>query len=370
VSLHIPVGAGSIMRKLSKVSIALGLAAVACSGASPSGFATGSNGQDGQAPGTGQGGDGGLELADSQSGVEGGGGNTTGTPVIYADTDTALYSVDPVTKAVTPIGTFAGMGGGSGDDTMTDLAVNAEGDIYVNTETAVYRVTLPASPGSVPVTKVATIATTKDQSFYALAFAPPGVLGTGEMLVGGDGSGEVWAIDSATGATEDLGNFGRDPSDSSRIFGVSGDIVFYTDSTGKPTGLATIRSCTSSGSSCDKTDDYLAGIDMTALVNAFTSHTPAASLLAGIYGGSASSAGGGTGYGELFGLGAWEGDVYAFSRAGSSGSPPPQLVLVDTGTGTGTVAATSSSFTSGGWSGAGVSTKTTITIPPPPPPPK
>jgi hypothetical protein len=356
------------MRTISFVSMAfvgmglLGGGAVAgCSGAGTSGFGRGSGGTSG---GFGDStGDGSTVQLTTDSGQ--GGGNTSTTTAIYANSDTALYSVDPTTKVVTLIGQFEGAGG----NTVTDLAVNAEGDLYVNTETVVYKATLPAGSGPVSLSQVARIATQGYQSFYALAFAPPGVLGSGETLVGGDGNGEVWSIDTTSGAIQDLGNFGPVPSDRSRIFGLSGDIVFYLDGSGKPTGLATIRSCDSSGS-CDESDDYLAGIDMTALVDAYTSHTPAASLLLGLYGGSATSMGPGTGYGRLFGLGAWGGEVYAFSRVGSSGSPPPELVLIDTATGAGTAATATPAFTSGGWSGAGVSTRTSVTVPPPPPTPK
>jgi len=341
-----------------------GATAVGCGGADGSGFGHGGHG--GFAPGGGdQGGDGGLAL----NGDSSQGGSSSMTTSIYANSDTALYTVDPASKAVTLVGQFEGIGGGTGDDAVTDLAVNAEGEVYVNTETVVYKVTLPASGGPVPLTRVATIATSGSQYFYALAFAPPGVLGAGETLVGGDGNGEVWSIDPVSGATQDLGNFGPVLGDSRHIFGVSGDIVFYLDSSSMPTGLATIRSCDSSGT-CTETDDYLAGIDMTALANAYTSHTPAASLLGGLYGGSSTSTGSGTGYGKLFGLGAWGGEVYAFARAGSSGSPPPQLVLIDTTTGLGTVAPSSSGFSSGGWSGAGVSTRASVTVPPPPRAPK
>ena len=120
--------------------------------------------------------------------------------------------------------------------------------MYVNSETVIYKASLPATPGTVNLTKITTITPPPGASyvsFYALAFAPKGLLGAGEELVGGDSAGEVWAIDttgSTIGKVHDLGNFGKVPmkTDGS-IFGLSGDIVFYTDSMGNPTGLATIR---------------------------------------------------------------------------------------------------------------------------------
>ena len=297
---------------------------------------------------------------------DGGGGTTATSTTVYANTDDSLYSMDPATKKVSLIGKFAGMGGGTDDLNVTDVAVDANGDVYVNTATVVYKAALPAGgTGTVMLTKVATIAGQAKQKFFALGFAPAGVLGAGETLVGGDGNGELWSIDTTTGATIDLGGFGPDKT---RIFALSGDVVFYTDSSGKPTGLATIRSCQTGGTSCTSTDDYLAGIDMTALATAFTSKTPAASLLSGIYGGSTASKGTGITYGDLFGLGAWEGEVFGFQRGNSSGKSP-SLISIDTMTGVGKVIDSSFTF-SNGWSGAGVTTKVTITVPPPPAGPK
>jgi hypothetical protein len=276
---------------------------------------------------------------------------------IYADTDTSLYTLDPATNNVTLVGAFAGFG--SSSEGATDCAVNAAGDVYINSEVAVYKAVLPASPGTVQLTNRVAIAVQQNQSFYALAFTPAGVLGPNETLVGGDGNGELWAINPATGALSDLGNFGSNPAHPSDILGVSGDIVFYFNSMGAPTGLATIRSCSSGGSSCTKTDDYLAGIDMQALEMAYTSGTRAASLLAGVYGGGTNALGPGTQFGELFGLGAWQGTVYGFAHN------PAQLVTISTTSGLGALVPNATEPMDG-WAGAGVSTKTTITVIAPP----
>jgi len=291
---------------------------------------------------------------------------TTTTTTIYVNTDDSLYSLNPATKKVALIGTFAGVGGGTDDTSVTDCAVDANGIVWVNTQSVVYKARLPAGgTGAVTLTKVATIAVKPQQKFYALAFAPAGVLGAAETLVGGDGAGELWSIDTATGATVALGGFGPDRT---RIFALSGDIVFYTDGGGKATGLATIRSCAPGGGSCTATNDYLAGIDMAALAAAFTSGTPAPSLLSGIYGGSTTTKGSGVGHGDLFGLGAWQGSVFGFQRGGGGGKSP-SLLAIDTKSGAGTVIDSSFGFTNG-WSGAGVTTKVTINVPPPPAGPK
>ena len=332
---------------------------VACGSARTSGFDDDAGASSGGAS------SGGFSGADGGDGGAGAEAATTTSVTVYANTDDSLYSLDPATKKVTLVGKLTGMGGGTNDQNVTDCAVDATGQVWVNTPSVVYKAALPAGgTGSVVLTKVATIAAKAKQQFYALAFAPAGVLGPNETLVGGDGNGELWSIDTGSGATVDLGSFGPDKT---RVFALSGDIVFYSGAGGKPTGLATIRSCLPGGQSCIATDDYLAGIDMAALSAAFTSGTPAASLLGGIYGGSGTSKGAGVGFGDLFGLGAWEGTVFAFSR--SSGSKSASLLSIDTTSGAGTVIESSFGF-SNGWSGAGVTTKVVVNVPAPPPPPR
>lgn len=297
-------------------------------------------------------------------------GSVTVSTTIYAHTDDTLYSMDPQTKAITMVGKFAGTSGATNDKSITDLAVNAKGEVYVNSESVIYKAALPQSAGgTVNLTKLASISLQTGQRFYALAFVPVGVFGPNEALVGGDGNGELWSIDAQTGATKDLGNFGTDPNNTSNVLGLSGDLVFYLDANNKPTGMATVRSCTKGTSTCSNTSDYLVGVDMTNLAQAYSSGTPATTLLGGIYGGSSSSTGSGIGFGSVYGLGAWEGSVYGFSRGASGTTPkPPDLLALDTQTGKGSVVSNSFTFTNG-WSGAGVTTTVTISVPPPPPPP-
>src|SRR5260370_33543137 len=99
--------------------------------------------------------------------------------------------MDPSTKMITQVGAFAGMGGGTNDTAVTDCAVNAAGDVYVNTESVIYKAALPMTPpGTVQLTKIAAISLQPNQKFFALAFAPKGVLGSGEALGGGAGNGD------------------------------------------------------------------------------------------------------------------------------------------------------------------------------------
>jgi hypothetical protein len=296
-----------------------------------------------------------VDFGDSSTDSPTADGGTVTT--VFANTDTTLYSLDPQTNAITLIGNFAGTSDAGNDNAITDLAVDSAGDVYVNSESVIYKANIPQQiPGTVQLTKIASIALQSGQKFYALAFTPAGSLATGEVLIGGDGYGELYAIDTTNGTTKDLGSFGVDPSHSGYDFALSGDLVFYVDAKNNPTGLATVRPCKPKTTMCITTSDYLVAVDMTALASAYKSSTPAASLLKGIYGG-------GTGYGDLFGLGAWEGSVFAFARK-TSANPTPLLVTINTTTGVGTVVSSSFNFTNG-WSGAGVTTSVTVTVPPP-----
>jgi hypothetical protein len=342
-------------------------------GSNSSGGGSNSSGSSGGSNSSGSG-SGSFGSSSSSGGSSDAGGDVIVTvkTTIYANTDDTLYSVDPMTNAVTEIGPIAGAAEG-GAGTMTDCAVDANGDVYLNSESAVYKATLPSStPGTVNITQVASLGS--GTYFYALAFAPAGALdANNETLVGGDSKGNLYSINTQSGTTTNLGSFGNDASGACTtapcVFELSGDVVFYQDSMGNPTGLATIRSCPSMGKSSGCSADWLAGVDMTALKTAYTSGMPAASLLKGIYGAPQSGAttGPGTGYHDVFGLGAWNTEVFGFTRHTSSQSAP-MLIKIDTSTGAGTMVSNNFSFMNG-WSGAGVTTKVTITVPPPPPPP-
>src|ERR1700733_8438028 len=111
-------------------------------------------GSRGRARGGGSGGSGGSSggssgglVGDGGSvGNEGGDGSITVTNTIYAHSDMTLYSMDPMSKAVTQIGPFAGTSDSSTDSVITDLAVDSNDVVYVNTESVVYKATLPATP--------------------------------------------------------------------------------------------------------------------------------------------------------------------------------------------------------------------------------
>ena len=373
------------MRPIVSISVALatvlGAAAQACSSTANNGFPdtpdggqssnSGSSGGSGSGSSSGGGStssgssSGGL-LGDASFKDDGGDGAITVTTTVYANTDNTLYSVNPSTQQATAIGPMVGTSDSSTDGTVTDVAVDGNGDVYVNTESVVYQAAVPAGgTGTVQLTAKAHIQ--GSAKFYALAFAPAGALDpNSETLVGGDSAGSLWAINTSTGATTNLGNFGVDSSVSDHTFELSGDVVFYLDPTTQaPTGLATIRSCPSGGSGSSCKGDYLAGVNMTALKTAYTSGTPATSLLGGIYGSSSTGPGNGTGFADVFGLAAWNSTVFGFTRYTKTAAPT--LITIDTGSGAGKQVETFSFADNDGWSGAGVSTKVTISIPPPPP---
>src|SRR4029077_1399672 len=111
-------------------------------------------------------------------------GDAGGTTIVYANTDSTLYSLDPQTKQITMIGAFSGTSGATNDTNITDVAVNAAGDVYVNSESVIYKANIPQSPGTVKLTKLASISLQSGQKFYALAFTPAGALASGEILIG------------------------------------------------------------------------------------------------------------------------------------------------------------------------------------------
>jgi hypothetical protein len=344
-----------------------GGAASSSGGGSSSGTSSGGTGSSGGGSSGGTGSSGGL-VGDGGTVVnEGGDGSVVVTNTVYAHTDDTLYSIDPSTKAATMIGQMVGTSDSSTDGAVTDLAVDSKGDVYVNTESRVYKATLPSGgTGTVQLTAVTTIQSSS--KFYALGFAPAGALDpNNDTLVGGDSAGNLWSIDTSNGTTKNLGNFGPDGSISGNTFELSGDIVFYLDAKQNPTGLATIRSCPAGGSGSKCKGDYLAGVNMTNL-KATYGGTPQTTLLGGIYGGSASGPGNGIGFADVFGLAAWNATVFGFTRHISSPAVAPTLITIDTGSGVGTATPQTFTFTNG-WSGAGVTTTVTITVPNPPPPP-
>jgi hypothetical protein len=315
---------------------------MACGGDDAGDVTLADAGNDATSPVDGGGGDGSSDSGPSP--FKDGSASDTGTggaPLIYAHTDTELYTMDPKSMAVTLVGTFSD--GTTTLGSVTDLAVNAAGEVWVNTAGAIFRAAVPSAPGPVQLTKVTDITLKASQKFYALGFTLPGTLGPDEKLVAGDNLGELYAVE-ANGTTVALGNFGTDAQ--SNRYELSGDVMFFAVN-GQPRGLATLRSC--KGTTCVATNDLLAEIDVAAMQAAYTSKTPGNMRK--------SFLGTGTGVGKLFGIGGWNDSVYAFSRNGTN---PAELVQI----GANGVGKVLQSFPqiSAGWSGAGVTTSASVTI--------
>jgi hypothetical protein len=251
--------------------------------------------------------------------------------------------MDPTTHQITDIGPFTDSSGTT--PTITDLAVDGNGSVWVNSETAVYKATLPSGTGPVNITVQTQLGTST--LFYALGFTPAGVLESGESLIAGDSKGNLYYIDQ-TGAAPPLNLGGFGVASGGGTMELSGDVVFY-ELGGSARGLATVRACKSS---CSTTNDSLVEINIANMQQAFQSKSPASTLLK-------QTLGSGTQFGRLFGVGAWGSSVYAFSRASGS-SAQAQLIQIDS-TGAGTSLQVFPNITAG-WSGAGVTTKAQITV--------
>lgn len=314
------------------------------------------------------GGDGGGLFIDG--GTSGGGGSGGDALLIYASTDTTLYRLDPTSAdlTVTEIGQFDCIGSGADQyKAMTDIAVDRDQHLWGVTGHIIMPLTI--GPGGT----VACGARTKlvngepGQSlptFYALTMAPVGVIDPNvEVLMAADSAGKLWAIDAA-GKTTQHGSFGNVPADDGngytydsanvgKVWEISGDIVFLANK-GNPIGFATVRDCPDppSSSGCNNTDTLLE-IDMTKLA------TPGTSVVAKAIRGAIVKASGCadsvTKYGSMYGIAAWNDQVYGFSRTGL-------LVGINTNLGG---ACLVQDYPALAFSGAGVTTLAPV-LPPPP----
>lgn len=346
---------------------------IACAASSrPAGAGTGGGGASGGSAGTdaggggagaggtaGSGGSGGIGVG----GLGGGGGSAGSKTLLYAHTNTRLFQVDPSspTLAATPIGDFDCIGGSGQDSSMTDLAVDAKGNLWGVSQTAFYELSIQGS--SVHCVSTTPLNNPNGVKFYALTFAPKGVLNpTKEVLVAGNSAGELWEIDSA-GNLSQHGTFGNVPAndghghsyDSANVgkpWELSGDIVFLENG-GNPVGFATVRDCPDPpySSNCDASDTLIE-INVNALGSATTG-----SVLDSVRGQIVKRSGcndtSGTSYGKMYGIAALGSKVYGFSHNGA-------IVDIDNSDG----GACLVSFDAANlWAGAGVTTAAKVVVP-------
>jgi hypothetical protein len=275
----------------------------------------------------------------------------TGPATFYIHTNTMLYTLDPAKPSTPPVqvGAFDCIGSGANQDSsMTDIAVSSTGAIWAVSAHNVYSITVANGVAhcaqTIPIVGAGA-------TFYALTFAPVGVLDPAkEVLVAGNSAGELWSVD-ATGNVAEHGTFGTVPANDGHghtylypgtQWEISGDIVFLSNN-GNPIGFATIRDCKTppSSSTCNKSDT-LVQLNMSALKSATTG-----SITQAIRGEIVGS-------GSMYGISAYQDKVFGFSHSGD-------IVEINNSDGTPTVL--QSLGTNFAWAGAGVSTSVQI-IPP------
>jgi len=334
--------------------------------------------------GTGAGGDAGSGLmidAAGSSGSTGTGGDAGAAYLIYAHTDTTLFTLDPTSAnlALTQVGTFDCIGpygtAGAQSTAMTDLAVDRNQNLWGLSSYAVRQLTVQGTTVHCAAEiEVHVLDPNAGDSgfpyikFEALTFAPAGVIKpSAEVLVAGDTAGQLWVIDTSTSSPSitQHGAFGTVPANDGLghaypypggLWELSGDMVFLANN-GSPVGFATVRDCPNppDNSGCDQVDTLIE-IDMTALAQAGTQSVTKA-IRGQILEGSSCGGNGSFGFGNLFGIASWNGDVYGFSRSGD-------LVQISNVDGT---ACLVKNYPSDLFSGAAVTTLAPVLAPAPPP---
>ncbi|MFT3771052.1 MAG: hypothetical protein QM820_37025 [Minicystis sp.] len=314
---------------------------------------------------------GGGNLFDAGSGTGGNtGGAGPGKYLIYASTDTDLFTLDPLDPQLplTQVGTFDCIDPVNGPHTaMVDIAVDRNDALWGVTGHNLYPLTIQGTTvhcGTAITLNSAQPGMTLP-TFYALTFAPEGVLDPAkEVLVAGNSAGELWAID-ANGNTSVHGNFGAVPADDGhghpypaanvgKPFELSGDIVFLANN-GSPVGFATVRDCPSppSTTGCSKIDTLIE-IDMAALGKPSPGVVTKA-IRGQIVKRSTCADPLNNGYGSMYGIAAWDDQVYGFSRTGN-------LVPISNVDGS---ACLKQNYAPNNFSGAAVTTQAPVKPPPP-----
>jgi hypothetical protein len=332
-------------------------------------FPTGSGGG-GKGSSSGSGGAGGVgNLFDAGTGTGGnvGTGGGAASYLIYASTDTDLFTLDPnnVAAGLTHVGPFDCIStDGGAPYSMVDVAVNKDGDLWGITGHDAYPLAIQG--GTVHCGTKVQLNPYSAATFYALTFAPVGAIDPSkEVLVGGNAAGELWAYDDAVKTAVQHGNFGTVPAADPQghaypsgggtgtvgtLWELSGDIVFLSNN-GNPVGFATVRDCPNppSTTGCSKIDTLIE-IDMTKLGQAGTQNVTKA-----VRGQLIDCADPAKGHGRMYGIAAWDDRVYGFSHTG-------ELVAIDNATGS---SCFKQSFVPNLFSGAAVTTLAPVKPPPP-----
>lgn len=312
---------------------------------------------------TGAGGEGGSIF----TGAGGSGGGTPDKVIVYAHTNKVLYQLDPTVAdlGLSIIGNFECIGSAAGQDSaMTDIAVNSQGEIWGISASKIYHLEIQGN-----VVKCLTqqaLNNAQGVQFYALSFAPPGVLDpVKEVLVAGNTAGELYAVDTNGNLTLH-GNFGLVPANDGnghdypsknkgKRWELSGDIVFLANN-GQPVGFATVRDCPNPpvNSACNPVDTLIE-INMAAIKGASSQ-----SITKSVRGQIVQQAGcsdpaGQAGYGSMYGIAAWNDKIFGTSHSGA-------IVEINNADGTACLVKDAPMTF---WNGAGVTTLAPVINPPP-----
>jgi hypothetical protein len=281
-----------------------------------------------------------------------------GSVVVYAHTDNTLFRYDPSQPAVAPsaIGAFDCIGGPSQDTAMTDLAVNATGQLWGISANNLYTLMLPAGATG-PVHCATTYIVEPALPFYGLTFAPKGVLDPNvEVLVGANTLGQLWSIVPNGTATvhAQRGTFGTVPANdphghiyvnAGQSWELSGDIVFISAG-GTPRGFATVRDCPMPPSTTNcNTTDTLIELDLTALASA-NPKSVTKTIIGQVVKSNACNDPVNAAYGSLYGIAALGSTVFGFSHLG-------YVTTIDLNSGTSCLAVATPGQS---WAGAGITT--------------
>ncbi len=244
--------------------------------------------------------------------------------LVYAHSDTTLYSVDPRNNRFARIADFTFPRGTATAD-MTDIAVDSEGAITGTAGDAVWRI----DPRTAVCTRVVTLP--ERRFFVGLTWVPRRVVDdtNEEVLVGATTDGALWRIDVGSGRATMLFML---PRASNQTWTISGDLVSID-------GDATYITLRRDGAA-STAPDVLGVIDFRTRGLRIVSANGVVTT-------------GAMGFSRIFGLGYWRQTLYGFTRAG-------EFITINTRTSEGRRVSTPTMQ----FSGAGVTTIASIEAPP------
>lgn len=307
-----------------------------------------------------------------------------GKTVFYAHTNTTLFKVDAEDPKAKPesLGAFDCIGTASGenaDGSMTDLAIDETGRLFGVSQHAVF-LDMKVVPGGGVECKQNRVELARTGQFLGASFAPKGLLDPQkEVLIVADTTGDLYAVDTATGALTKVGAFGNVPKNDGqghnyptknvgKAWELSGDIVFLANQ-GNPLGFATVRDCPSPPSTqgCNETDTLIE-LDLSKL--SLTSPGVVTRAVRGMVSkGTYCNDSDHSGYGSIYGLAAYQGILLGFSRQrperGSNTQSSALIVRIENKNGAACLVSDATSQAAGGWAGAGVTTLAPVLDPGP-----